>query len=99
VREQRSLLNQHFKDTLRGAKALWRKDWLKIDNNLGSWGIRDLWGDYELILGASRLHLEIVVMLVHYQERTYGDTKMTRLFWNGVRMLRACHRAWQMLHG
>ena len=60
----------------------------KIENDLGTWGIRDLWGDYELNLsGAWKLHLEIVEMPVHYQERTYGATKMTRVFWNGVRML------------
>ena len=93
------LLNQRFKDTLCGTKALWRKDWLKIENDLGSWGIRDLWGDYELIFGAWKLHLEIVDMPVHYQERTYGVTKMTRVFWNGVRMLRICHSAWHRLHG
>jgi len=93
------LLNQRFKDTLCGTKVLWRKDWLRIEPGLGGWGIRDLWGDYELIFGASKLHLEIVEMPVHYQERIYGVTKMTRVFWNGVRMLRICHSAWQTLHG
>lgn len=93
------LLNQRFKDTLCGTKVLWRKDWLRIEKGLGSWGIRDLWGDYELIFGVSKLHLEIVEMPVHYQERTYGVTKMTRVFWNGIRMLRICHSAWRMLHG
>jgi hypothetical protein len=93
------LLSQRFKDTLCGTKVLWRKDWLRIEKGLGSWGIRDLWGDYELIFGASKLHLEIVEMPVHYQERTYGVTKMNRVFWNGVRMLRICHSAWRMLHG
>lgn len=93
------LLKQRFKDTLCGTKVLWRKDWQRIEPGLGGWGIRDLWGDYELIFGASKLHLEIVEMPVHYQERTYGVTKMTRVFWNGVRMLRICHSAWQTLHG
>ena len=93
------LLNQHFKDTLCGTKVLWRKDWLRIENDLGNWGIRDLWGDYELIFGAWKLHLEIVDMPVHYQERTYGMTKMTRVFCNGVRMLSICHSAWHRLHG
>lgn len=93
------LLDQRFKDTLCGTKVLWKKDWLKIEKGLGSWGIRDLWGDYELIFGASKLHLEIIEMPVHYQERTYGVTKMTRVFWNGVRMLRICHSAWRVLHG
>lgn len=93
------LLNQRFKDTLCGTKVLWRKDWPRIEKGLGSWGIRDLWGDYELIFGAWKLHLEIVEMPVHYQERVYGVTKMTRVFWNGVRMLRICHSAWRTLHG
>jgi cellulose synthase/poly-beta-1,6-N-acetylglucosamine synthase-like glycosyltransferase len=93
------LLNQRFKDTLCGTKVLWRKDWEKIEKNLGSWGIRDLWGDYELIFGAWKLHLDIVEVPVHYQERTYGVTKMTRVFWNGVRMLRICNSAWDRLHG
>jgi hypothetical protein len=93
------LLRQRFKDTLCGTKAFWRKDWPRIERGIGSWGIRDMWGDYELILGASRLHLEIVEVPVHYQERIFGVTKMTRVFWNGVRMFRICRSAWQKLGG
>lgn len=93
------LLKQRFKDTLCGTKVLWRKDWLRIEKGLGGWGIQDLWGDYELIFGASRLHLEIVEIPVHYQERVFGVTKMTRVFWNGVRMFLICRGAWRKLHG
>jgi hypothetical protein len=93
------LLDQRFKDTLCGTKVLWRKDWARIEKNLGTWGIRDLWGDYELILGASRLHLEIVEVPVHYQERIHGVSKMTRVISNGVRMFRICRGAWRKLHG
>jgi SAM-dependent methyltransferase len=93
------LLDHRFKDTLCGTKALWRKDWLRIEKGLGTWGIRDLWGDYELIFGAAKLHLEIVEAPVHYQERIYGVTKMTRVFWNGVRMLGICRGAWRKLNG
>jgi SAM-dependent methyltransferase len=93
------LLSQRFKDTLCGTKVLWRKDWLRIEKGLGSWGIRDLWGDYELILGASKLHLEITEVPVHYQERIHGVTKMTRVLSNGLRMLRICRGAWKRLHG
>jgi len=93
------LLKQRFKDTLCGTKVLWRRDWQRIEKGLGTWGIRDLWGDYELILGASKLHLEVVEMPVHYQERVYGVTKMTRVFSNGVRMLRICRGAWRKLQG
>ena len=93
------LLDQRIKDTLCGTKAFWRRDWQPIEQNLGSWGIQDLWGDYELLFGASKLHLEIVEVPVHYQERVYGVTKMTRVFSNGLRMLRICWHAWPRLGG
>jgi hypothetical protein len=93
------LLDQRIKDTLCGTKVLWRKDWARVENNLGSWGIKDLWGDYELLFGASKLHLEIVEVPVHYQERIHGVTKMTKVFLNGLRMLRICWYAWRKLGG
>lgn len=93
------LLDQRIKDTLCGTKVLWKKDWLRMERNLGSWGIQDLWGDYELLFGASKLHLEIVEVPVHYQERIHGVTKMTKVFSNGWRMLKICIRAWYRLGG
>jgi len=93
------LLDQRIKDTLCGTKVLWRKDWLRMEPLLGSWGIKDLWGDYELLFGASKLHLEIVEVPVHYQERIHGVTKMTRVFANGLRMSRICWHAWLRLGG
>jgi glycosyl transferase family 2 len=93
------LLDQRIKDTLCGTKVLWRRDWPRLEKNLGTWGIRDLWGDYELLFGASKLHLEIVEVPVHYQERIHGVTKMTRVFTNGWRMLRICWHAWSRLEG
>jgi hypothetical protein len=93
------LLDQRIKDTLCGTKVLWRKDWLRLEPHLGSWGIQDLWGDYELLFGASKLHLEIIEVPVHYQERIHGMTKMTRVFSNGWRMLRICWNAWWRLGG
>jgi SAM-dependent methyltransferase len=88
------LLDQRIKDTLCGTKVLWRKDWECMEMNLGMWGMKDLWGDYELLFGASKLHLEIVEVPVHYQERVHGVTKMTKVFSNGLRMLRICWYAW-----
>ena len=76
---------------LQGGKA--------VISALGSWGIKDLWGDYELLFGASKLHLEIVEVPVHYQERIFGVTKMTRVFANGARMFRICWHAWKRLGG
>lgn len=93
------LLDQRIKDTLCGTKVLWRRDWSRIERNLGTWGVRDLWGDYELLFGASKLHLAIREVPVHYQERIYGATKMTKVFSNGLRMLRICWGAWRKLRG
>ena len=92
------LLDQRIKDTLCGTKVLWGKDWLRLEKNLGSWGLHDLWGDYELLFGASKLHLEIVEIPVHYQERIHGVTKMTKVFRNGLRMLHICWHAWRTLN-
>jgi SAM-dependent methyltransferase len=84
------LLGQRVKDTLCGTKVLWKSDWERIKPMLGSWGIEDRWGDYELLFGASKLNLRIVDLPVHYQERVYGATKMTKVFRHGVVMLRMC---------
>ena len=84
------LLGQRVKDTLCGTKVLWRSDWEQIKPMLGSWGMDDRWGDYELLFGAAKLNLKIVDVPVHYQERIYGSTKMTKVFRNGLVMLRMC---------
>ena len=60
---------------------------------IGTWGILDRWGDYELLFGAAKLNLRIMDQPVHYQERIYGVTKMTKVLKNGLIMLRMC------LHG
>lgn len=93
------LLNQRIKDTLCGTKVLWRRDWLRMEPHLGQWGIKDFWGDYELLFGASRLSLRILDIPVHYQERVHGLTKMNRVFANCLRMLRICWHAWGRLTG
>ena len=84
------LLGQRIKDTLCGTKVLWRGDWERIKPMLGSWGTEDRWGDYELLFGAAKLNLKIVDLPVHYQERIYGSTKMTKVFHNGLVMLKMC---------
>lgn len=87
------LLGQRLTDTLCGTKVIWRRDWPRIKGLLGSWGIEDRWGDYELIFGAAKLHLKLVEVPVHYLERVYGETKMTKRFKNGAVMLRMCFAA------
>jgi SAM-dependent methyltransferase len=84
------LLSQRVKDTLCGTKVLWRSDWERISPMLGSWGTEDRWGDYELLFGAAKLNLKILDLPVHYQERIYGSTKMTKVFRNGLIMLKMC---------
>jgi glycosyltransferase involved in cell wall biosynthesis len=84
------LLGQRVKDTLCGTKVLWRSDWERIKPMIGSWGIEDRWGDYELLFGAAKLNLKILDLPVHYQERIYGSTKMTKVFRNGLVMLKMC---------
>ena len=84
------LLGQRVKDTLCGTKVLWRTDWERIRPMVGSWGTEDCWGDYELLFGAAKLNLKILDLPVHYQERIYGSTKMTKVFRNGLVMLRMC---------
>ncbi|HTG44096.1 MAG TPA: glycosyltransferase [Verrucomicrobiae bacterium] len=84
------LFNQRVKDTLCGTKVLWRSDWKRIRILRGSWGIEDRWGDYELLFGAAKLNLRIIDLPVHYQERMYGTTKMTKVFKNGLIMLKMC---------
>jgi len=82
------ILDVTIKDTLCGTKVLWKRDYERIKKLRGSWGIVDKWGDYELIFGASKTHLKIIDLPVHYYERTYGETKMTNLLKNGWTMLR-----------
>src|SRR5437899_2007650 len=84
------LLGQRVKDTLCGTKVLWRSDWERIKPMLGRWGTEDRWGDYELLFGAAKLNLKILDLPVHYQERIYGSTKMTKVFRNGLVMLKMC---------
>jgi hypothetical protein len=64
---------------------------------IGTWGTLDRWGDYELLFGASKLNLRILDQPVHYQERIYGVTKMTKVFRNGLIMLRMCGHGFRRL--
>jgi hypothetical protein len=84
------LLGQRIKDTLCGTKVLWRTDWERIRPMIGGWGTIDRWGDYELLFAAGKLNLRVVDQPVHYQERIYGATKMTKVFHNGLIMLKMC---------
>jgi len=91
------LLGQPIKDTLCGTKVMWRTDWERIRPMIDTWGTMDRWGDYDLLFGAAKLNLRILDQPVHYQERVYGVTKMTRVFKNGLIMLGMCGHALRKL--
>lgn len=57
-------------DTLCGTKALFRKGAKKIEFG------KEVWGDFDLLLGAAKLNLKIVEVPVHYKARVAGKSKM-----------------------
>ena len=81
------ILNQKFKDTLCGTKALFRKDYERIQANRDYFGDFDPFGDFDLIFGASKLSLKVVEVPIRYRERTYGSTNISR-FRHGWLLLR-----------
>lgn len=84
------LLSQPIKDTLCGTKALWRWDYPRILEARRHFGEVDCWGDYDWIFGAARHNLKIVEYPVHYRQRVFGETKMTKRLRNAGIMLRMC---------
>ncbi|MFH1993246.1 MAG: bifunctional class I SAM-dependent methyltransferase/glycosyltransferase family 2 protein [Pseudomonadota bacterium] len=72
------ILNQKFKDTLCGTKALFRKDYEKIQAGRSYFGDFDPFGDFDLIFGAVKQNLKIVEVPIRYRERTYGSSNISR---------------------
>ena len=83
------MLEQPIKDTLCGTKVMFRKDYIKLSNNRSYFGNFDPFGDYDLLFGAYKLNLKIIDLPIRYQERTYGDTNISR-FRHGLLLLRMC---------
>jgi glycosyltransferase involved in cell wall biosynthesis len=81
------LLDQKFKDTLCGTKALFREDYNKIASNRAYFGEFDPFGDFDLIFGAAKQNLKIIEMPIRYAERTYGETNIHR-WQHGLLLLR-----------
>ena len=81
------IFKQKITDTLCGTKVFYKKDFLRFKKYNGTWGIKDKWGDFDLLLGAYRINLKIREYPVSYEDRIEGDTKMTNVFLNGLRML------------
>ena len=73
-----TILGQPLKDTLCGTKVLWRSDYNKIQRNRAFFGDFDPFGDFDLLFGATKLNLKIIDLPVHYKERVYGTTNISR---------------------
>ena len=78
-----------MKDTLCGTKVLRKRDYELIAANRAYFGDFDPFGDFDLIFGAAKLNLKIVEIPIHYRERTYGTTQISR-FRHGWLLLRMC---------
>jgi len=72
------LLGQRLKDTLCGTKVLFRKDYNRIIANRSYFGDFDPFGDFDLLFGAAKLNLKITEVIVHYRDREYGSTQISR---------------------
>ncbi len=81
------LLGQRIKDTLCGTKVLWREDYYRIKSGRSFFGDFDPFGDFDLLLGASKLNLKIIDLPIRYQERQYGQTNISR-FRHGLILLK-----------
>ncbi len=81
------LLGQPVRDTLCGTKALRAQAYRRLAAQRGYLGDFDPFGDFDLLFGASRLGLRVRDVPVHYKERTYGSTNISR-FRHGMLLLR-----------
>ena len=81
------ILGQSFKDTLCGAKALFRKDYLYMRKHNKKYFKMDPFGDFALIFGAIKNNLKVIEIPVRYKEREYGSTNISR-FRHGLILLR-----------
>ena len=81
------LFRRKITDTLCGTKIFYKKDWNNIKKDVSKWGAKDLWGDFDLLIGAYKNNLKIIEVPVTYFERKENETKMKSLFSNTLRML------------
>ena len=57
-----------------GAKLISTENNLKIAQNRSYFGDPDLFADYDLLFGASKLNLKIAEVPIHYVTRNHGIT-------------------------
>ncbi len=72
------LLNQRITDTLCGTKVISKRNYQKLVDGRSFFGNFDPFGDFDLILGSSKLNLKIVEVPIRYAAREYGETQISR---------------------
>lgn len=72
------ILSQPVRDTLCGTKVVSRANWDRISAGRKYFGEFDPFGDFDLLFGASKLHLAFLEVPIRYRARTYGDTNISR---------------------
>jgi ubiquinone/menaquinone biosynthesis C-methylase UbiE len=81
------VLEQPVKDTLCGTKVIFKDDYQRLKSNREFFGDFDPFGDFDLLFGAYKLNLKIIDLPIRYQDRTYGDTNISR-FRHGLILLK-----------
>lgn len=89
-----ALCKQRLSDTLCGTKVLWRSDYERLRDAGFIHRMRDPFGDFTLLLGASALGRIIVEVPIHYRKRTYDVTKIRR-FRDGWKLCKILFYAWK----
>lgn len=83
------ILGIRIKDSLCGTKALRRSHYLEIAANRRFFGDFDPFGDFDLLLGATKQNFKIVDIPVRYHPRVYGSSNIQHVR-EGFRLLRIC---------
>ncbi|MBI4780073.1 MAG: glycosyltransferase [Oscillatoriophycideae cyanobacterium NC_groundwater_1537_Pr4_S-0.65um_50_18] len=86
------LLNTRIKDSLCGTKAISRQNYARLAANRSYFGDFDPFGDFDLLLGASKLGLKIKDIPVRYVPREYGSSNIQH-FKEGLNLLKMCLHA------
>ena len=80
------IINQKIEDSLCGTKMISKYHYNQLCNLLGDKYLKDPFGDFTLIFGASLLDLKVIDIPVKYYRRSYGNTNITR-FADGIKLL------------
>ncbi len=83
------VLGIRIKDSLCGTKVLRRADYLEIAAHRKFFGDFDPFGDFDLLLGATKLNLKIMDIPVRYHPRVYGSSNIRHVR-EGFRLLGIC---------